>query len=297
MSSERTFDWVDTLARNLIHRAAHRTPGELRERLAEEWLADMSERRPGFSQLRFALGCCWATSIIAREHGGAAVPAVTVAAAPANLGGYIQMGPAYSSRRTVTFVLVASLHAAVLGGLMLGITQYTNQPPHVFHAVVIDQPRPRVEAPVIEKPGITSIPFDPVDPPKTLKIEDDVVIPRADPDVPKGTGTPEAPPQDPPHVVNRVHGAPGVGFPNTSDFYPDSEIRRERQGSVGVNVCTDVKGRLVSNPSLLQSSGNGILDQAALRLAKAGSGHYQPSKEDGRPVESCYGFLVQFILK
>jgi TonB family protein len=267
---------MEKLARSLVHRAARRTPGALSERLKEEWLADMSERTEGFSRLRFALGCLWATSIIAREHRGAAVPAVSAAVAP-SLGGYIQMGPAYSPRRTVTFILVATLHAAVLGGLMLGLTaKYTKVTPQKFTNAVIE-----------------------VRPPPDLQFEADPVIPRLVPEGDStGAGTIVAPPQDPPpHVVKRVQGAPGVGFPTASEYYPDPDIRRGRQGNAAVNVCVDARGLLTSSPSILQSSGSATLDQAALRLAKAGSGHYQPSKEDGRPVDSCYGFLIQFILK
>ena len=289
---------MEKLARSLVHHAARRAPGALSERLREEWLADMSERTEGFSRLRFALGCLWATSIIAREHRGATVPAVSAAVAPASLGGYIQMGPAYSPRRTVTFILVASLHAAVLGGLMLGLTAtYIKATPQKFQTVIIDKPRPPLEAPTMAKPDITNAEID-LRPPPELRFEADPVIPRL---VPEGDSTGAgtmAPPQDPPpHVVKRVQGAPGVGFPTASEYYPDPDIRRGRQGNAAVNVCVDARGWLTSSPSIIQSSGSATLDQAALRLAKAGSGHYQPSREDGRPVDSCYGFLIQFILK
>jgi hypothetical protein len=46
-----------------------------------------------------------------------------------------------------------------------------------------------------------------------------------------------------------------------------------------------------------QTSGSGRLDTAAIRLAKAGSGHYRPSTDDGRPVSSCYPFKIRFQLK
>jgi hypothetical protein len=94
MTSEKTLDWMEGLARNLILHAARHAPGPLSERLTEEWLADMSERPSGFSRLRFALGCCWATSVIAREH-GAALPVRSGALAPASLGGHAQLVPAF----------------------------------------------------------------------------------------------------------------------------------------------------------------------------------------------------------
>src|SRR5258708_30403977 len=72
MTSERELDWIDGFSRNLVHCAAQRAPETLSERLEEEWLADMAERRGGLSRLRLAVGCYWATYTIAREHGVAA---------------------------------------------------------------------------------------------------------------------------------------------------------------------------------------------------------------------------------
>jgi hypothetical protein len=68
MTSKRIWDWVDGIAHRLIHRAARRVPDSLSERLKEEWLADFEAQRGAMARLRFALGCCWATNVIAREH-------------------------------------------------------------------------------------------------------------------------------------------------------------------------------------------------------------------------------------
>ena len=291
---------MEGLARRLIQHAARRAPGPLSERLAEEWLADMSERPQGFSRLRFAIGCCWATSIIAREHSGATVPAVTAAVAPAHFGSYIQMGPAYSPRRTVTFILVASLHAAVLGGLMLGLTQQFKKPgPPDFQTRIIDkQPEP-VPPPVMPQPKISNTSIDKATLDRLPRVDFEATVPeeKMPPTVGLGVDNSDGIPQEPPRVVNRVQGAPAAGFPNASEYYPDRDIRAGRQGTAAVNVCVDIKGWLTSSPSILKSSGNPSLDQAALRLAKAGSGHFRPTTEDGRSVNACYGFEIQFVLK
>jgi TonB family protein len=88
-----------------------------------------------------------------------------------------------------------------------------------------------------------------------------------------------------------------MGFPNADDFYPQAARRLEEQGSVIVQVCVDPKGRLTSEPTTVQSSGNARLDGGALVLAKAGSGHYRATTEDGHAVGSCYAFRVVFTLK
>jgi hypothetical protein len=38
------------------------------------------------------------------------------------------------------------------------------------------------------------------------------------------------------------------------------------------------------------------LDEGALKLAKAASGHYKPGTEDGTPVSQCFTFRVKFEL-
>jgi TonB family protein len=100
-----------------------------------------------------------------------------------------------------------------------------------------------------------------------------------------------------PTVVNRVMGGPGKNFPNTDDYYPPAMIRQGVTGSTTVRVCTDDRGRLTGDPTLVQTSGSAGLDQGALKLARAGSGHYRASTEDGRAVSSCYPFRVTFAMR
>lgn len=59
------------VAARLISCAARRAPPQLAERLEEEWLADLGAQRSSFAAVSFALGCCWATCVIARERGAA----------------------------------------------------------------------------------------------------------------------------------------------------------------------------------------------------------------------------------
>jgi len=107
---------------------------------------------------------------------------------------------------------------------------------------------------------------------------------------------PQLPPAGPPHVIKFMQGGPGSGFPVTDDFYPSAARRLEEQGAATVRVCVDPNGRLTAPPMNVVSSGYPRLDEGALQLARAGSGHYRPSTEDGRPVNSCYAFRVRFEL-
>jgi TonB family protein len=88
-----------------------------------------------------------------------------------------------------------------------------------------------------------------------------------------------------------------AGFPNSADYYPQVAKLMEERGAVTVSVCVDTNGRLTASPTVVQTSGSSRLDGGALSLAKAGSGRYRPTTEDGRAVNSCYPFRVRFELR
>jgi hypothetical protein len=69
------------LAHRLILYASQKAPAVLCERLKEEWLADLEYRSGPFAQLRLAIGCCWATTIIARDFDTAQLATSRVLAA------------------------------------------------------------------------------------------------------------------------------------------------------------------------------------------------------------------------
>ena len=304
MTSERELDWIDGFSRNLVHRAVQRAPDTLSERLEEEWLADMAERHGSFSRLRLALGCYWATYAIAREHSVAAreqrvatVAAVGPRTAQVNFAGYAQETASLFSGRSATFLLVAALHAAVLCGLAVGISsKFTKVIPTRFETEVIEKrlppidlppaPTPNWSTPVVERPPIKELPpIEQESPPR-----DDAKVVTTEP-----PGTDVTP--LPPAKVIRVVGEPGKGFPNTSDFYPPASIRGGEMGVAAVRACVDGNGRLTSDPTIVQSTGKPRLDEAALKLARAGSGHYRATTEDGKPVSSCYAFGIRFDLR
>jgi TonB family protein len=293
MTSERMLGWVDGFSQGMIRRAARRAPGSLSERLEEEWQADLAERRGGFSRLRFALGCCWATRVIAHDYGIAA-PAAAAAAGRGYLIGYMHGRSPLFSRRTMMFVLVACLHAAVLYGLMIGLTsKFIMVNATRLEAREIFNP-PRRDLPPTPRPTVstTTIEVPPPDLPRIESDPPDVLRPAVHDPAP-----PEPPALPPRAMVSRVQGGPGIGFPSTDDFYPSAAIFMGEKGSATVGVCVDSKGRLTSLPTMVQSTGSPRLDESALKLARAGSGHYRASTEDGKPVNSCYSFRIRFDLR
>jgi TonB family protein len=198
------------------------------------------------------------------------------------------------SRSSGTFFLVASLHAVIFYGLLTALTQ---RPAHVYTDPLqnrpLDNPRPREVLPRLQDPKldhvIIDVPRPEYTPPADADSAANVTTDIAEP--------PLLAPAAPPHVVTQVQGGPGAGFPDPDDFYPALAKYREEQGVATVRVCVDAHGKLTSDPTTVQGSGSALLDAGALKLAKAGSGHYRASTEDGQPVNSCYPFRVRFQMK
>jgi TonB family protein len=291
MSSE----WVDGFARSVIQHAARSAPASLSERLEEEWLADFEERSGPLARLRFGVGCCWATRVIAHEYLEPKVAAAGSTTGSKVMTAYAQHEFSFLSRRTSAFILIIGLHAGIIYCFATGLTHkvFAEAPPVITKFLdvpkVIDRP-PELS----QQPTLTQ-----------SKIIVDPMTPRIDEDK-SGlqdvtTQVAEVPPPQVPTVptkaVNRMLGGPGKAFPNTDDYYPPAEIRMGRKGVATVQVCTDDKGRLTAAPTLAQTSGSAGLDEGALKLAKAGSGHYRATTEDGQPVSSCYPFRIKFDFK
>jgi TonB family protein len=290
----------------LIHQAAHRAPEALSSRLEEEWLADLESRSTALSGLRFAVGCCWASLVIVSEYPRSRVRAaspVAAASVVAPASGYFSLAERnfrYFSLRSATLFLIAGLHAALFFGLIttLSHTQSPAAPPRLQNQPVAPVPRAK-ESPPVPGSDIKDwriyVPKPVMDLPK---MNIDVDVPGEPSDKPNEViPEPGLPTVTQSHVVHRFAGGPGAGFPETAEFYPSHSIRLAEEGISTVQVCVDRRGRLTSEPTTVKGSGIERLDEAALKLARAGSGHYRATTEDGQPVNSCYAFGVRFQLR
>jgi TonB family protein len=201
----------------------------------------------------------------------------------------------YFSLRSATLFLIAGLHGALFYGMITTLSHTratTPQSDLENHAlkevpperVPVLQPLSRDWTIAVPKPDAEIqpllIPSDNV----TSAIEENSIEPDSPPAV------------IPPHVIARIAGGPGAGFPDTADFYPSPSIRMGEQGISTVQVCVDSHGRLTADPTIVRGSGSARLDQGALKLARAASGHYRASTEDGQPVDSCYPLGIRFQL-
>jgi periplasmic protein TonB len=284
----------------LIGRAASRAPQSLSCRLEEEWLADLESRTSALSRLRFAIGCCWATLVIASDYSRSQVAVASTTAAARGFVALVDRNFSYFSLRSATLFLIAGLHAAIFYGLITTLSHtHAFATPSDLQNSVVKQDSPKT-APLPTPPGMSATDWTidlkrlVVDIPRTIDIETDVTT---NIDNTSDTYSPPLPPEPPAHVAREVAGGPGAGFPDTADFYPSMAIRAGEEGITAVRVCVNPNGRLTSEPTIVKTSGSARLDAGALKLAQAGSGHYRATTEDGQAVNSCYPFGVRFQLK
>lgn len=92
-----------------------------------------------------------------------------------------------------------------------------------------------------------------------------------------------------------VHASLGKNFPNPESFYPPSAIRQELEGKALVRVCVGPDGKLAEEPQITQSTQSPLLDNAALRLARAG--RYVAGSRGGLAVTDCFNFQTKFQIK
>ncbi len=282
------------LANWLIRRAARRAPPDLAPRLEEEWLADLNAQSGLLPQVRFALGCCWATQVIAHDPIVFGVTARGAVAGHSTLAAFAPTGLSPGSSRSTVVMLVLALHVAVVWAFLAGFIgplHIQAPPPLPLKGAILSDPKP----PETPPPGPTV--------PSTHWVVAKPVYPPGY-NLPPLTGETiesEHPPiQGTPVLANnvvRVLGGLGVGFPDTEIFYPAASRRGGEAGSTAVRVCVDYRGQLAADPTIATSSGNARLDGGALALARAGSGHYRSTTEDGKPVSSCYVFRVRFQMR
>jgi TonB family protein len=76
-------------------------------------------------------------------------------------------------------------------------------------------------------------------------------------------------------------------------------VRREdaysQRGETTVRVCVDGEGKPGQKPFVVRSSGDTLLDEAAVKIAAAGSENYHPgTTTDGKAVSRCIQMAIRF---
>lgn len=134
--SSPTAQWV-------IHHAARHAPPSLSARLEEEWLADLEACSTLVSRLGFALGCCWATWTIVRDHPHRAAPIPVSLVATREAATFVDRESGYVSLRSGTLFLIVGLHVALFYGLIAPLSsaqESATLPYHLRHTQKLGTP-------------------------------------------------------------------------------------------------------------------------------------------------------------
>jgi periplasmic protein TonB len=206
----------------------------------------------------------------------------------------------FTPRSAVLFAIIG-LHVFIVWALATGLARRAIElvaPP--IQTEIIEEMHKRDEPPPPPPPQLERPPVE-VPPPEVeiqlpIEPQSTAIVDVTDKPVPTVPPPPLSPPP-PPKPVNRQGGGPGTGFPSTEDYYPSASKRSNEEGNVTVHVCIGANGKLTEDPTVAQTSGIARLDEGAIKLAKAGSGHYRPTTEDGQPVKSCFPFRIRFALR
>jgi TonB family protein len=93
-------------------------------------------------------------------------------------------------------------------------------------------------------------------------------------------------------------GAASIGASGEKATSGRQEGSHSKDGGVAVRVCSDDTGKLAQDPTILRSSGNPGLDEAAVNIAKSGSPYYRPGTNlDGKAISGCARLVIEFETK
>ena len=63
-----------------------------------------------------------------------------------------------------------------------------------------------------------------------------------------------------------------------------------------MKLCIGAGGKVVGDPAITRSSGSSRLDSAAIRYARATSGHFHPATRNGVAFTECVSLPIKFQL-
>ena len=88
---------------------------------------------------------------------------------------------------------------------------------------------------------------------------------------------------------------PVAGAPNQVAVERRQSDPRGQADSVTVHVCVDETGKLKQAPTIVHSSGNAGLDEAAVKIAASGSAYYRPGTSSaGVAMSGCAQLAIKF---
>lgn len=201
----------------------------------------------------------------------------------------------FFTRRVITFAIAVGVQVLIVVLLGTGLaSRVINIVAPPIQTDIVQEVQKHDEAPPPPPPKMERPPVEVPPPDVAINIpaETRTTAITNTTDKPVKRAPPPAP--APRRVVTRP-AALARNFPNSQDYYPPASQRLNEEGTTLMESCVGPNGQLVQEPKVLKSSGHTRLDEAAVRLAKAG--RYVPEAVDGKPVNSCIKFNVVWRLQ
>ncbi len=201
---------------------------------------------------------------------------------------YPQQSQGLFSKRAIVFIAIIAFHALIIYAFATGLA---NNGARIINTIL--------QTNIIQTQKVQELPPPP--PHVDLKMPPpvSVVAPEVTINIPVAPPVIHTPPPvkvapAPIHVAPVPKIQPRPTFvPDVNDYYPDASRRNNEEGRALVNVCVDPRGR-VATVKVASSSGHPMLDDAALKVAKAF--RFKPATQGGKPVEDCVSLPVKFVL-
>lgn len=194
----------------------------------------------------------------------------------------------FFSKRLIIFIAIVAFHGVIVWAFVTGLaTSGARLVATILKTNIIQEnkvqelPPPPPQAKLNVPPPVSVVAPDvviniPAPPPPVTVVPKPVTAPKPIVVAPK------------PIIPGKVTYAP-----DTQDYYPAQSRRNNEEGRAMVHICVDERGR-VATAAVDGSSGHALLDDAAVRLAKAY--RFKPATQDGKPVQWCTGLPVKFVL-
>lgn len=191
-----------------------------------------------------------------------------------------------NSRRFFSFGFVVLFHVFVIYAFASGLANHLVEKIPVDIIAKVEQPKlPDVKPPPPPPPDLAKPP-PPFVPPPDIVIQQEA----ANPNTITVQHTQQVAP--PPPKAQGITAPASIGKAHEcANYYPPIAQRLNQEGEVTVQFHISADGS-VSDPSVVQSSGHDLLDQAALRCVP--SWRYKPAMANGAAVETTWKAVVKF---
>lgn len=200
-----------------------------------------------------------------------------------------------TSSRTVSFVIVALIHAVLGYAFVTGLgMKYVKKAAEQLNVIDVKEEPPPPDEPPPPPPKPADVPPPPVVAPpavvKTITAAPTISTVPVAPPAPVFT-TVAPPPPPPPSVAVRAaaKGRPGEWV--TTDDYPARALREERQGTTGFRLTIGPDGS-VTSCTVTSSSGSSDLDETACRLLPRRARFKPATGTDGQPMADTYSSRI-----